>query len=316
MEAFVPGMQLQELRLQAAKLTEDMAVNVLERLKESRPLVFDGAMGTMLQARGLGAGECPEEWNISHPDVVRQIHQAYFEAGSDIVETNTFGGSRFKLERFGLADRVRDFNRAAVQNARAVAANGQFVAGSVGPTGEFLEPYGTVSSAQMVEVFSEQVRALAEAGADIICVETMSDIAEAKAAIQAARENTQCVVFASMTFNRDKRGYRTMMGAAPADCARALEEAGAQLIGSNCGAGPEQMVEILREMSEATSVPLFAKPNAGLPVLQGTETVFPENPESLAQKMLPLLDMGVRVLGGCCGTTPEHLRQLAKLVKS
>ncbi|RJP17284.1 MAG: hypothetical protein C4520_16995 [Candidatus Abyssobacteria bacterium SURF_5] len=291
-------------------------MTIMERLKSGEKLVFDGAMGTMLQAKGLGVGDCPEEWNVSHADVVRQIHEAYFHCGCDIVETNTFGGNRIKLSRFGLGDRVASFNRAAVQNAHSAAAKNQFVAGSVGPTGEFLEPYGSVTYAQMLEVFREQILALAEAGADIICVETMSDVKEAQAAIEAARENTPCVVFASMTFNRDKRGYHTLMGTDPATAARALEQAGAHLIGSNCGAGPDQMVDILREMSEATQSYLLAKPNAGLPVLEGTKTIYPEKPAELAQKMQPLLDMGVRVLGGCCGTTPDHLREIAKLVKA
>ncbi len=291
-------------------------MTIMERLKQGEKLVFDGAMGTMLQENGLGVGECPEEWNISHPDVVRRIHQAYFDAGCDIVETNTFGGNRLKLSRFGMGERVAEFNRAAVQNARVSAGKDRYVAGSIGPTGEFIEPYGTITYEEIVSVFREQVVALAQGGAEIICIETMSDIKEAQAAIQAARENTDCVIFASMTFNRDKRGYRTMMGVDPAAAATALEEAGAHVIGSNCGAGPEQMVEILSEMAKECRAFLLAKPNAGLPVLEGTKTVYPETPSGLAQKMLPLLDIGTRVLGGCCGTTPAHLREIAGIIKN
>jgi 5-methyltetrahydrofolate--homocysteine methyltransferase len=291
-------------------------MNLLETLSTGKTLVFDGAMGTLLIEKGLGPGDCPEEWNASHPELVQQIHQSYFQAGCDIVETNSFGGTRLKLARFGLADRVRELNRKAVENARASAGPDHYVAGSVGPTGEFIQPYGTLTYEEILDAFREQVTALAEGGADIICVETMSDLNEARAAIEAVKTGTDCAVFASMTFNRDKRGYRTMMGVDPTSAARSLEEYGADVIGANCGTGPEDMTKIMREMSEATSRFLLTKPNAGLPRLEGDKTVYPESPKGMAAKIRPLVALGVRILGGCCGTTPEHLLEIAKTIRT
>ena len=291
-------------------------MNLLERLQAGETLVFDGAMGTMLIANGLGASDCPEEWNASHADVVSGIHKSYFDAGCDIVETNSFGGSPLKLARYGLAERTHELNRAAAKNARAAAGDSKYVAGSIGPTGEFIEPYGLLKYDELVDAFKRQAAALEEGGADIICVETMADLNEARAAVEAAKASTGCVVFASMTFNPDKKGFRTMMGVDPASAARSLEEYGADVIGTNCGAGPEDMAKILEEMAGATSRPLFAKPNAGMPILEGEKTIYPEGPESMAEKMRPLLGMGIKILGGCCGTTPEHLRKIAGIVKA
>jgi 5-methyltetrahydrofolate--homocysteine methyltransferase len=291
-------------------------MNLLERLDAGETLVFDGAMGTMLIENGLGTTDCPEEWNASHAQIVQDIHQSYFDAGCDIVETNSFGGSHLKLARYNLSDRTRELNRKAAENARAAAGAKGYVAGSMGPTGEFIEPYGILKYDDLLDTFKQQAAALEEGGADIICVETMADLNEARAGIEAAKTGTNCIVFASMTFNPDKKGYRTMMGVDPTSAAGSLAEYGADVIGANCGAGPEDIAKILEEMAKATSKPLFAKPNAGLPRLEGDKTIYPEGPKEMADKMAPLVDLGIRILGGCCGTTPEHLREIARIAKA
>ena len=242
--------------------------SLLERIAEGDILVSDGAMGTFLHAKGLTAGECPESWCVSHPDVVREIAAAYIAAGSNIVETNSFGGSSFKLKAYGLADKVGEFNRAAAKLAKqAMGANG-YVAASVGPTGHIVdEEGGDVTSAQLYEAFKEQVMALAEGGADAICIETMSSVIEAEQAVKATAENTTLPVICTFTFEPGRKGFRTMMGVSPDRAAKAAAEAGANIVGANCGKGIANMIEITRQMRAAVpGVPILIHANAGPPV--------------------------------------------------
>jgi len=286
----------------------------LSRLKEG-VVIFDGAMGTMLQAEGLSSGECAELWNAERPEVVQRIHRAYFEAGAQVVETNTFGANRLKLAVYGLEARTRELNYLGAKLAKEVAPPDGLVAGSVSPTGKFLEPLGDLSLSQLMDIYAEQSQALAEGGADLLCIETMSDAEETAAAIQAARRSCHLPVVATMTFNLDRVGFRTMMGVSPEVAVRRLEEAGADAVGSNCGKGMEEMILLMREMRPLTSLPLIAQPNAGLPQLQEGRVIYVQTPEEFAQRVPELLATGVNGIGGCCGSTPSHIRLMAERIR-
>lgn len=272
-------------------------------------LVLDGAMGTMLQAQGMEPGGCPELLNRTRPDLVASVHRAYSEAGSDVVVTNTFGGTRLKLAEYGLAGDVGELNALGVSLAREAAGERSLVAASVGPTGSFIEPLGELAFDEAVEVFAEQIEALAEAGADAIHLETFSDLAELKAAMVAARRVADLPVVAFMSFQADGR---TVLGTDPESFAIAAEALGASAVGINCSLGPEGMVALVEALALATDRPLAAMPNAGLPRLEGGRTVFPGTPEELARAAHVLVAQGVRLMGGCCGTTPKHISAVAK----
>ncbi len=287
------------------------------RLKSGETLVVDGAMGTLLQAMGLQPGECPELWCLSHREAVQSIHRAYREAGSDVVECNSFGGSRYKLRHYGLEDRVFEINRAAAALAREVAGETQHVLGSIGPTGEFMEPYGDETEASFFEAFAAQAIALEQGGADAVIVETMTAIEECCTAIKALRSCTKMTVVASFTFDPQVTGgYASMMGVTPAQFAVAAAEAGAHIIGSNCGLGADHMVNIVREMrGRVSTLPLLAMPNAGMPSLIDGKTVFMETPAMMAEKCLELRKAGALLIGGCCGTTPAHIRAMVDALR-
>lgn len=287
----------------------------LKRL-EKEVLISDGAMGTMLLNSGLQTGTCPEEWNVSHPETIKQIHKKYFSAGCDIVTANTFGGTRFKLKDFGFEERTRDFNYSGAKLAKEAAPDGGFVSLSVGPTGKFIEPLGEVSYSEMVEVFSEQIRAGAEGGVDIICIETMYDLKEAKAAIEAAKKTCELPTIATMTFDKTKNGFKTMMGVEPKTAVSDLSRAGADVIGSNCGTGIDEMIELIKEMrSVDKDIYLIAQPNAGMPVMEEDRVIYKQDPEYMAKRSLEFVKSGVNVIGGCCGTTPEHIKHIVAKIR-
>ncbi|MDD6381861.1 homocysteine S-methyltransferase family protein [Mitsuokella sp.] len=271
--------------------------------------IFDGAMGTMLQAGGLKPGGCPELMNIEHPEVVRDIHRAYIEAGATIIETNTFGASRLKLDHYGLENRVQELNAAAVRIAREAAKGQVKIAGSMGPTGRFISPLGDLDFEEAYDCFQEQASALANAGVDFFIIETCIDIQEMRAALLAAKDAAPDIpVICQLTYSDDGR---TVTGTDPQSAAIILSAMGADIIGVNCSLGPEQLVPIVKTLSENCSCPISVQPNAGMPQLVDGETHFPMGPEDFGSWGPKLLAAGATYLGGCCGTTPAHIRALA-----
>ncbi|HLA51577.1 MAG TPA: homocysteine S-methyltransferase family protein, partial [Thermodesulfobacteriota bacterium] len=282
----------------------------LETLKQ-RPIIFDGAMGTVLQGLGMKIGGCPDELNITNPEMIKEVHKGYIKAGSIVVTTCTFGANRIKLKEYNLDKKLTEINMKAAQNAREAAGKEKFVAGGLGPTGRFLEPIGDLSFDEAVDIFSEQVNALKDGGVDLIIIETMMDIREMKAAIIAAKA-PGLPVAATMTFDET---MRTVLGTPPEVFAIVAEGLGADVIGANCSLGIEGIYKAVLAMSRVAGLPLIAQPNAGIPYLKDGKTIFPASPSDMAEYVPKLLDAGVRVIGGCCGTTPEHIKAMAEKVR-
>ncbi len=281
---------------------------IADAVKSGRTLVSDGAWGTFLQKKGLRPGECPELWCVERPVDVLDVARNYIAAGSDMVQADSFGGTSYKLEHYGLASRVGEINEAAAAISRQAAGDDHWVIASVGPTGKMLL-LGDVTEEDLYNSFKDQVVALEKGGTDAACIETMSAIDEAVQAIKATKENTNLEVIATFTFERTVNGdYRTMMGVSPTAAAQAAVAAGADIVGTNCGNGIERMIEIVKEMRAALpSVPILVHANAGLPKNVNGVDVFPESPEDMAAQVRGLMAAGANIIGGCCGTTPAHI---------
>ncbi len=287
--------------------------DLLAALSE-RPLLCDGAMGSQLIAVGMTTDQCGEQWNVDEPAKIESIHQRYREAGCDLITTNTFGGTRTMLARHGLADQVDAFNRAAAQVARRAVGDDGWVLGDVGPFGDFLEPMGTTTADELKEVFGQQIAALVDGGANAIVVETMADPTELTLAVQVAKQLTDLPIIATYSFQSSPNGsFNTMMGTTVEQAMRAAIDAGADIVGTNCGTSLslDDYRQLARQLVEAVSeVPVIVQANAGTPDAVDGQLVYPATPQEMAQLATDLLDTGVRVVGGCCGTTPEHLRAM------
>jgi 5-methyltetrahydrofolate--homocysteine methyltransferase len=290
----------------------------LQELLRDQPIILaDGAMGTMLFAAGLVSGQSPELWNVEYPDRVQAIHRGYVEAGTQLILTNSFGGNRFRLVQHGLEARLHELNRAAAENARQVADSARqlvLVGGSIGPTSRMLEPFGDLSIEEAIQAFTEQAKALQEGGIDYFQVETMSDLKEAEAAIHGIRHVSDLPIIATMSF--DTKG-RTMMGVKPADASRRLIELGATVIGANCGTGPDEMIRSIEQMAAATpEAVLLAKSNAGVPKENADGSLtYDGTPEIMANYAVMIRDKGARIIGACCGSSPEHIQAMREALK-
>jgi 5-methyltetrahydrofolate--homocysteine methyltransferase len=267
----------------------------LQRLREGEIMVADGAMGTMLFEKGVKQGMCPESLNLSRPEILQEIAALYFNAGAEIIQINTL----------------------AVVHVRKVVGNEAFISGSCGPSGKILKPLGDADPDQVSEGFHRQLKALIEAGVDLLCIETMTDLQEAVLAVEVARSiNAKIPIMATMTFEPTTTGFFTMMGISIAEAAEGLTATGANVLGSNCGNGIENMIKIAQEFKSVTPLPLIIQANAGIPELREGKSFYPETPEFFAEKVPALIDAGVSIIGGCCGTTPEHIRAIRKAVET
>lgn len=289
--------------------------DLLDILKKRRVMVADGAMGTMLFQRGLKPGDCPEKVNLEHPEIVEEITRLYVEAGAEIVQTNTFGASPLKLRPYHLDVHTEEINIAAVRIAKKASQGNAFIAASCGPSGRMLKPYGDTEAEEIYAGFERQIMALVSAEVDMISIETMTDLAEAKLAVRAAKSLSLTVpVSACMTFDLTPRGFFTIMGVTIRQAAEQLAEAGADIIGSNCGKGIENMILVSKQLRQCTELPILIRSNAGIPKVVEDSIIYSETAEFMAAKCEELMESGVRIIGGCCGTTPKYIAAIKDAV--
>lgn len=290
--------------------------SLLEEIKKGKTLVSDGAWGTFLFQRGLQQGECPELWNVTHREDVFAIAKSYIDAGADMVLTNSFGGSPVRLEHYDLSERAFELNEVAAKISREAAGEDHFVLGSIGPSGAMLM-MGETTEEELYEGFYLQAQALMKGGADAICVETMTDIQEAAIAVRAAKESTNLEIACTFTFDKTSSGeFKTMMGISPEEFVLAMKDESVDIIGTNCGNGFENMLGIVKEIRAVDkTTPILVHANAGLPSFKNGKIEYPETPEMMASRVDELILCGANIIGGCCGTTPQHISAIANIIR-
>ncbi len=286
----------------------------LIELAKSSGLILDGGMGTMLIMAGLTGGRVSEYWNLENPSVIEKIHQAYIDAGADVITTNTFGASSLKLKKAGLEDQAESINRKAVELARK-AAKDRFVAGDIGPTGDLMAPFGPVSIEQAFDSFAGQAACLARSGVDLFLIETMFDVQECLAAVKGVRSVSDLPIFATLTFRKTARGFATIMGNKVSESLEALQDAGAVAVGANCTLGSDDMVGLAEEIRAAIQGLTIVQPNAGSPQTRGADICYPEDSDYFSDRIVKIKALGIEIVGGCCGTTPEYIRKIRQKIQ-
>ena len=292
-----------------------MPSDIFNLIKE-RIVLLDGGMGTELIRHGLEQGGCSESWNAENPDIVEKIHKSYFDAGSEVVLTNSFGGNKIKLESHGLGERCHELNLAAAKIAVNAKSEGKYVAGSMGPTGKFLIPHGEFTEEEFEKAYAIQAQALAEGGVDFLLIETQYDLNEALCALRAAKKSSSVPVFATMTFNINPRGYFTIMGNSVDQCFEELQKNEAQGLGANCTLDSADMAGLIKIMRDTTPLPLIAQANAGQPTVSSDgQVIYSQDIEDYVRYIPQMIENGVNLIGGCCGTNPDYIRRMAEVIK-
>ncbi len=289
-------------------------MNFLDKVIKSG-LIFDGGMGTMLIKAGIESSQVSEYWNLEKPDIIKNIHKAYFDAGADIITTNTFGGSRIKLQKANLQMHVEEINKIAATIARKVAGEQKYVAGDIGPCGEMLQPFGLIPEEEAVDNFAEQANALIDGGVDVFIIETMFDINESIAAIKGIKTVSDLPIIATLTFAQSPTGFATVMGNKVADSMKQLIDNGANVVGANCTLDSEQMLKLSEEIRKSTDALTIVQPNAGKPTIQETEVIYPEDVITFSNNILKMKQLGINIVGGCCGTSPEYITKIREILK-
>ena len=289
-------------------------MEIIEKVKQ-QGLVVDGGMGSMLISRGLKGGECAENWNIDHPEVITEIHRAYFDAGADVATANTFGASSFKLEKMGIGERVETINTEAVNHAKAAAGPGQYVAGDLGPVGEMLAPMGSMTVERAKDIYVHQAGIIEAAGVDLFLIETIFDLNEAIIALEAVQTVSSKPVFCSLTFNQTKKGFYTLMGNPVEASMQKLRDAGAAAVGANCSLGSDSMIALAAQIRESVDIPVIIQPNAGMPQTGSDGTAsYPEDEALFSENIKKIKALGVDIVGGCCGTTPAFIHKIRESI--